>query len=205
MPKIDYTSIRVTKEVRESLQNYVEECYNDLSINSMLKVHMENLNEGHVRFPKYGMYECPESRKQKMRSSISKKSIKKSANNLSLTGSLPSDPYTRTESDTMGEMGSLIEVADLVYVAGSMVPVGGHSPSEASQFGKPVIMGPHSEKCDAQIKDLVWSGGAIQIDKGPKMNENFLNNVVELLSNSERLEDMGRNSLIASICPTTCR
>ena len=104
MPKIDYTSIRVTKEVRESLQNYVEECYNDLSINSMLKVHMENLNEGHVRFPKYGMYECPESRKQKMRSSISKKSIKKSANNLSLTGSLPSDPYTRTESDTMGEM-----------------------------------------------------------------------------------------------------
>ena len=104
MPKIDYTSIRVTKEVRESLQNYVEECYNDLSINSMLKVHMENLNEGHVRFPKFGMYECPESRKQKMRSSISKKSIKKRANNLSLTGSLPSDPYTRTESDTMGEM-----------------------------------------------------------------------------------------------------
>ena len=47
MPKIDYTSIRVTKEVRESLQNYVEECYNDLSINSMLKVHMENLNEGY--------------------------------------------------------------------------------------------------------------------------------------------------------------
>ena len=59
-------------------------------------------------------------------------------------------------------------------------------------------MGPHSEKCDAQIKDLVWSGGAIQIEKGPKMNENFLNNIVELISNSERLEDMGRNSLIAS-------
>ena len=30
------------------------------------------------------------------------------------------------------------------------------------------------------------------------MNENFLNNIVELLNNSERLEDMGRNSLIAS-------
>ncbi len=101
-------------------------------------------------------------------------------------------------SDTMGEMGSLMEISDLVFVAGSMVPVGGHSPSEASQFGKPVIMGPHTEKCEAQIKDLVWSGGAIQIEKGPKMNDNFLNNIVELLSNSERLEDMGRNSLIAS-------
>ena len=30
------------------------------------------------------------------------------------------------------------------------------------------------------------------------MNESFLNNVVELISNNERLEDMGKNSLIAS-------
>ena len=101
-------------------------------------------------------------------------------------------------SDTMGEMGSLIEAADLVYVAGSMVPVGGHSPSEASQFGKPVIMGPHTEKCDAQIKDLVWSGGAVQIEKDPEMTKNFLNTTIELLSNKDRLEDMGKNSLIAS-------
>ena len=101
-------------------------------------------------------------------------------------------------SDTMGEMGSLIEVADLVYVAGSMVPVGGHSPSEASQFGKPVIMGPHTEKCDAQIKDLVWSGGAVQIEMDPEMTKNFLNTTIELLGNKDRLEDMGKNSLIAS-------
>jgi len=101
-------------------------------------------------------------------------------------------------SDTMGEMGSLIEVADLVYVAGSMVPVGGHSPAEASQFGKPVIMGPHTEKNDAQIKDLAWSGGAVQIEKGPDMIKNFLNTTIELLNNKDRLEDMGKNSLIAS-------
>ena len=65
MAKETYTSIRVTKNVRNSLQDYVEACYSDLSINSMLKVHMENLQEGHVRFPKYGIYECPESRKAK--------------------------------------------------------------------------------------------------------------------------------------------
>ena len=113
-------------------------------------------------------------------------------------GEFPSKNDIFYLADTMGEMGSLIEVSDLVYVAGSMVSVGGHSPSEASQFGKPVIMGPHSEKCNAQIRDLVWSGGAVQIEKGPKMNEIFLNNIIELLSNSERLEDMGKNSLIAS-------
>ena len=104
MAKENYTSIRVTKNVRNSLQNYVEACYSDLSINSMLKVHMENLQEGHVRFPKYGIYECPESRKEKLRKSIKTKSGKKEGNSISLTGSLPADPYTRTESDTMGQM-----------------------------------------------------------------------------------------------------
>ena len=104
MAKESYTSIRVTKNVRDELQNYVEECYSDLSINSMLKVHLDNLSEGHVRFPKYGMFECPESRKEKMRKSIKGSTGKKSGSSLSLTGSLPSDPYTRTESDTMGPM-----------------------------------------------------------------------------------------------------
>jgi len=104
MAKESYTSIRVTKNVRDELQNYVEECYSDLSINSMLKVHLDNLSEGHVRFPKYGMFECPKSRKEKMRKSIKGSPSKKSGSSLSLTGSLPSDPYTRTESDTMGPM-----------------------------------------------------------------------------------------------------
>ena len=113
-------------------------------------------------------------------------------------GEFPSKTDQFYLSDTMGEMGSLIEVADLVYVAGSMVAVGGHSPSEASQFGKPVVMGPHSEKCNAQIKDLVLSGGAIQIEKTVNMNVNFINKIIELLNHPERLEDMGKNSLIAS-------
>ena len=104
MPKIDYTSIRVTKEVRNSLQEYVEACYSDLSINSMLQVHMGNLNEGHVKFPKYGLFVCPESQKEKLRKSIKSKPAKKVESSMSLTGSLPSDPYTRTESDTMGQM-----------------------------------------------------------------------------------------------------
>ena len=88
----------------ERLQKYVEDCYSDLSINSMLQVHMENLNEGHVKFPKYGFFVCPESQKEKLRKSIKNKSSSKVGNTISLTGSLPSDPYTRTESDTMGQM-----------------------------------------------------------------------------------------------------
>ena len=36
-------------------------------------------------------------------------------------------------ADTMGEMGSLIEVSNLVFVAGSLIEkVGGHNPAEAA-------------------------------------------------------------------------
>jgi hypothetical protein len=59
-------------------------------------------------------------------------------------------------------------------------------------------MGPHSEKCDAQIKDLVWSGGAIQIEKSQGLNSNFIQEINGLLNNPQKLEDMGKNSLIAS-------
>mgnify|MGYP003689346695 CR=1 FL=1 len=48
------------------------------------------------------------------------------------------------------------------------------------------------------IRDSVWSGGAIQIEKENDMNENFIDSIFELLNNYERLEDMSKNSLIAS-------
>ncbi len=102
-------------------------------------------------------------------------------------------------ADSMGEMGSLIEISNLVFVAGSMVEnIGGHNPAEASNFGKAVIMGPYTEKCNAQINDLVWSGGAIKINKIKNYKQKFVNKILELLDEPLRLEDMGRNALEAS-------
>ena len=55
----------------------------------------------------------------------------------------------------MGEMGSLIEVSSLVFVAGSMVEkIGGHNPAEAANFGKAVVMGPYTEKCNTKL--MTW-------------------------------------------------
>ena len=101
-------------------------------------------------------------------------------------------------ADTMGEMGSLIEISNLVFVAGSLVPAGGHNPAEAANFGKSVIMGPYTEKCNAQINDLVWSGGAIKIEKNKSFKNHFVNIVNELLNEPLRLEDMGKNAMEAS-------
>ena len=101
-------------------------------------------------------------------------------------------------ADTMGEMGSLIEISNLVFVAGSLIKkIGGHNPTEAASLGKAVIMGPYTEKCDAQINDLVWSGGAIKIDKSPEFKNIFIEKVIALLNQPLILEDMGKNALDA--------
>lgn len=101
-------------------------------------------------------------------------------------------------ADTMGEMGSLIEVSDLVFVAGSLIEkVGGHNPAEAANLGKAVIMGPFTEKCNAQINDLVWSGGAIKIEKSKYFRKEFIEKVDYLLNKPHILEDMGNNAFEA--------
>ena len=101
-------------------------------------------------------------------------------------------------ADTMGEMGSLIEISNLVFVAGSLVKkIGGHNPTEAASLGKAVIMGPYTEKCEAQINDLVWSGGAVKIDKSLEFKDDFIEKVISLLNQPLILEDMGKNALDA--------
>lgn len=44
--------------------------------------------------------------------------------------------------DSMGEMAAYLAFADIVIVAGSFLPLGGHNLIEACAAGKPVIMGP---------------------------------------------------------------
>lgn len=46
-------------------------------------------------------------------------------------------------ADSLGELPTLIAAADVVFMGGSLVPVGGHNLLEPSALGKPVIFGPH--------------------------------------------------------------
>jgi 3-deoxy-D-manno-octulosonic-acid transferase len=44
--------------------------------------------------------------------------------------------------DTIGDLASVYNIADVAFVGGSLVPRGGHNPLEPAQFGVPVVMGP---------------------------------------------------------------
>ncbi|PIE57605.1 MAG: hypothetical protein CSA33_07765 [Desulfobulbus propionicus] len=65
--------------------------------------------------------------------------------------------------DTIGELARLYQVADLVFIGGSLVPRGGHNPLEAAAHGKPIIFGPYMDDFSEIAAGLVQCGGGRQI------------------------------------------
>jgi 3-deoxy-D-manno-octulosonic-acid transferase len=64
--------------------------------------------------------------------------------------------------DTMGELMSLYSLGTLVFVGGSLVPIGGHNPLEPLFFKKCVLFGPYMFHFLEISRRLVEEGGAIQ-------------------------------------------
>ena len=62
--------------------------------------------------------------------------------------------------DAVGELGRLYAAADVVFVGGSLVPVGGHNILEPAAAGVPVIVGPHLENF-AEIAGAFAEAGAM--------------------------------------------
>lgn len=60
--------------------------------------------------------------------------------------------------DTLGEMLLFYSVADIIFVGGSLVPIGGHNILEALQVNRPVVFGPHMQNFK-QISQLVLDAG----------------------------------------------
>lgn len=64
--------------------------------------------------------------------------------------------------DTMGELMNLYSLGTLVFVGGSLVPIGGHNPLEPLFFKKCVFFGPYMFHFSEISRRLVEEGGAIQ-------------------------------------------
>jgi tetraacyldisaccharide 4'-kinase len=62
--------------------------------------------------------------------------------------------------DSIGELGSLFGLADVVFMGGTLARRGGHNILEPAFFGKPVIVGPHMENF-AEIAEKFAAAGAL--------------------------------------------
>ena len=73
--------------------------------------------------------------------------------------------------DTIGELASLYEIATVVFVGGSLVPVGGHNILEPALHGKPIVFGPFMHNF-AEIADAFLSNtAAVQVRDARELEE----------------------------------
>jgi 3-deoxy-D-manno-octulosonic-acid transferase len=61
--------------------------------------------------------------------------------------------------DTVGELAQLYSIADVVFVGGSLAPLGGHNMLEPALRGKPVLFGPHTSNFREVATLLLDEGG----------------------------------------------
>jgi 3-deoxy-D-manno-octulosonic-acid transferase len=78
------------------------------------------------------------------------------------SGTLPAAEDEVFLIDTLGELQMFYAAADLAFVAGSLVPIGGHSLLEPAVLGLPMLSGPHNHNSQ-DIADLLEQTGALRI------------------------------------------
>lgn len=91
--------------------------------------------------------------------------------------------------DTLGELASFYSVADVSFVGGSLVNIGGHNLVEAVVCGMPVITGPYTQNC-AEMRQLLEGAGLVTgVDSAQTLAERvsgFLKNA-QTTNRAERL------------------
>jgi 3-deoxy-D-manno-octulosonic-acid transferase len=65
--------------------------------------------------------------------------------------------------DTIGELASLLRIATVVFVGGSIVDLGGHNILEPALYGKPVVVGPHMENFAEILDEFLRHHAAVQV------------------------------------------
>jgi len=89
--------------------------------------------------------------------------------------------------DTMGELMMFYVAADVAFVAGSLVPIGGHNLLEPASLGRPVLTGPHNFNSEAVACLLLDAGAARVVADTRQLGEA----VSDLLGNTELRNSMG--------------
>ncbi len=93
--------------------------------------------------------------------------------------------------DTMGELVSYYQHADIAFVGGSLKPFGGHNPLEPAAFGTPVFFGPHMEDFEDICAEMLAGQSAVQVTDG----EMLAREIAALLKSKERCKELGQAGL----------
>jgi 3-deoxy-D-manno-octulosonic-acid transferase len=92
--------------------------------------------------------------------------------------------------DSMGELNALYAAADVAFVGGSLVPVGGHNLIEPAALGKPILTGPYTANSRQIAQLLIERGGALEVPDADSLADALR----RLFENGELRERMGTSA-----------
>ena len=99
-------------------------------------------------------------------------------------------PFQVLLLDTIGELNYLYELADVVFVGGSLVPWGGHNILEVAHFGKPILFGPHMSNFREISETFLKAYAALQVQSP----EELALRIRDLLRDPAAQRWLGRNA-----------
>lgn len=107
---------------------------------------------------------------------------------MSRTEGLPCTPDIEVFlGDTMGEVPLFYAAADVAFVGGTLVPVGGHNLLEPAALGKPVITGPHLFNTQDIANKFEKLGASVTVNNAGQLGEA----VADLFADPETAIDIG--------------
>lgn len=92
--------------------------------------------------------------------------------------------------DTLGELVSIYQASDLVFVGGSLVPKGGHNLVEPAAVSRPILTGPHLHNFQA-IAEALLASGAMAVVQTPEQLEERM---IWLLENPSARTELGHRA-----------
>ena len=92
--------------------------------------------------------------------------------------------------DSMGEMMSYFDIADIVFMGGSLNNTGGHNMLEPAALAKPIIFGPNIFNFTEISADLLNKKASIQVQNADEL----FKEIVKLLDNDRKVRTLGENA-----------
>ena len=92
--------------------------------------------------------------------------------------------------DTIGELSKTYSLGTIVFIGGSLVPVGGHNVLEPAVFAKPVIFGRYMHNFREIARMLLQKNAGIQVAG----LEQFREEALRLMENPDACREMGHNA-----------
>ena len=101
---------------------------------------------------------------------------------------VPSPVHQVFVIDAMGQLMPFFAAAEVAFVGGSLVPIGGHNVLEPAALSTPVLVGPHTFNFEEITRSLIDQGGAERVADNQQLGQD----VLQLLRDPDKRQRMGR-------------